>query len=215
MSLSVERFQNSQWKKSDELNFSKRTVLDMVKEGNVLDVGCGDGLLLEHLKNNSLVVSGIDISSTAVDICKERGLDCGQGDISERLPFDDNSYDNVLLIDVLEHLFQPLEVLKEARRVSRKYVFISVPNFVSLSARLQVFFGKVPENNTPRDGHVYFMTMNVIRSLLKQSGLKANEMIVNTFWEKVPAIGLLMATFKKFFPSLFALSFIIKAEKIQ
>jgi methionine biosynthesis protein MetW len=215
MSLSVERFQNSQWEKLNELNFSKRTILDMVKSGSVLDIGCGDGLLLEHLKNNGLVVSGIDISSTAINICKERGLDCIHGDISERLPFEDNLYDDVLLIDVLEHLFQPLDVLKEAERVSKKYVLISVPNFVSLPARIQVFLGNVPENNTPRDGHVYFMTLSVINSLLEKAGLKTEEIIVNTFWEKIPIIGQLMGVLKKVFPSLFALSFIIKAVKFK
>lgn len=214
MSNSVERFQDSQWEKLDEINFSKGIILDIVKEGSVLDIGCGDGLLLEYLKNKGLAVKGIDISSVAVDICKKRGLDCSHIDITERLPFKDNSYDNVLLIDVLEHLFQPFEVLKEARRVSKKYVFISVPNFVSLPARLQVLLGKIPENNTPRDGHVYFMTLSIVKSLLERSDLKMNEIIVNTFWEKVPVIGSVMKVLKKWNPSLFALSLIIKAEKI-
>lgn len=214
MSLSIERFQNSQWEKLNEINFSKRTILEMVKNGSVLDIGCGDGLLLEQLKNKGLTVSGIDISSTAINICKERGLDCIHGDISEKLPFEDNSYDSVLLIDVLEHLFQPIEVLKEARRISKGCVLISIPNFVSLPARAQVFLGRVPENNTPRDGHVYFMTMTVIQSLLKQSGFKIDEIVVNTFWEEIPIVGWGMAVLKKVFPSLFALSFIIKAVKI-
>lgn len=214
MSNPVERFQNSQWEKLDEVNFSKGVILDMVKKGSVLDIGCGDGLLLEYLKNTGLAVKGVDISSMAIDICKGRGLDCSYVDITERLPFKDNSYDNVLLIDVLEHLFQPVEVLKEARRVSKKYVFISVPNFISLPARLQVLLGKVPENNTPRDGHVYFMTLSVVKSLLERSDLKMDEVTVNTFWEKVPVISTVMKILKKSHPSLFALSFIIKAEKI-
>jgi len=211
---SVERFQDSQWQKLEKLNFSKLTIIDLVKEGNVLDIGCGDGLLLEHLKRDGLEVSGIDISSRAIDICRGRGLECVKGDITNTLPFPNESFDNVLLIDVLEHLFQPQEVLKETRRVCRKNLFISVPNFVSLPARLQVLFGKVPENNTPRDGHVYWMTWRVIQDLLTRSGFRVEEVIVNTFWEGYPVIGLIMSYLKKINPSLFALSFIIKAKKV-
>lgn len=215
MSSFIERFQNSQWKKLDEINFSKRAVLDLVREGSVLDVGCGDGLLLEQMKQKGLIVGGIDISSRAVSICKERGFDCKQGDIMETLPFEDNSYDSVILIDVLEHLFQPGEVLQEAYRVSKEHVVISVPNFVSLPARLQVLFGNVPENNTPRDGHVYWMTLNTIFSLLERADFKIEKLVTNTFWETVPVIGWLMVVLKKINPSLFALSFIIKAKKIR
>ena len=215
MSRSVEQFQDSQWRRLDELNFSKRAILSLLRKGSVLDVGCGDGLLLEHLKRRGLAVSGIDISAVALRICAERGLDCVQGDISERLPFEDGAFDSVLLIDVLEHLFQPLEVLKEAARVARKHVFISVPNFISLPARLQMLFGRVPENNTPRDGHVYFMTLSVIQALLAEAGLRSETLVVNTFWEGVPVIGRVMAIAAKLLPSLCALSFIIKAEKLD
>ena len=54
-----------------------------------------------------------------------------------------------MLLDVLEHHFEPSKLLAEAIRVSRKYIVLSVPNFNSLKARLQVLFGKVPLNNKP------------------------------------------------------------------
>lgn len=210
MSHSVEKFQNSQWVKLEKINFSKRTLIEIVKEDTVLDIGCGDGLLMEELKKKGIKIKGIDISSKAVEIAKNRGLDAIQGDITDRLPFPDKSFKSVLLIDVLEHIFQPLEVLKEAHRVSTDYVYISVPNFVSFPARLQVLFGKVPENNTSRDGHVYWMTQKVITELLEKSGFKIELLIVNTFWEKI----FFMKFLKKINPSFFGLSFIIKAKKI-
>ncbi len=209
----VERFQNSQWKRLDDLNFSKRTILDLLEEGEVLDVGCGDGLLLEYLKKQGLEVTGIDISEKAIEICRERGLTCMQGDITSTLPFVNSSFDSVLIVDVLEHLFQPLDVLREAHRITKQNVFISVPNFVSLPARLQVMFGQVPENNTAYDGHVYWMTWSVIKELLSKSGFQIEKVVLNTFWENVPIIGLVTYLLKKINPSLFALSFIIKARK--
>lgn len=209
MSHSVEKFQNSQWVKLDKINFSKRTILSLVKEGTVLDIGCGDGLLMECLKReNNIKIKGIDISSKAIEICKSRGLDCVQGDITDTLPFADNSFNSVLLIDVLEHIFQPGDVLKEAHRVCTDYVYISVPNFVSFPARLQILLGQVPENNTARDGHVYWMTKKVITDLLNKAGFEVEEIIVNTFWEKV------LKYVKNLNQSFFGLSFIIKAKKV-
>lgn len=214
MDSSVEKFQNSQWQKLKELNFSKTSVLGLISDGSVLDIGCGDGLLLEYLKKAGLQGIGVDVSSVAIDICKERGLDCRVADITNRLPFDDNSFDNVVLTDVLEHIFQPMELLREAHRVCRGYIFISVPNFASLPARLQVFFGKVPENNTPRDGHVYWMTYNVLRGLLTGAGFKIEKIQTNTFWENNMIFGPVMKMLKTIRPSLFAVSFIVKAKKI-
>jgi len=209
MSHSVEKFQNSQWVKLDKINFSKRTILGLVKEGTVLDIGCGDGLLMELLKReNNIKIKGIDISSKAVEIAKSRGLDAIQGDITDRLPFKDGEFNSVLLIDVLEHIFQPLDVLKEAHRVCTDYVYISVPNFVSFPARLQILLGQVPENNTARDGHVYWMTKKVITDLLNKAGFEVEEIIVNTFWEKV------LKYVKNLNQSFFGLSFIIKAKKV-
>lgn len=214
MGSSVEKFQDSQWRKLKELNFSKSTILKLVDVGNILDIGCGDGILLENLIKAGSRGVGIDISSEAIKICKQRGLDCSQADITEKLPFANNSFDSVILTDVLEHLFQPIEVLKEVHRVSKKYILISVPNFASLPARIQVLLGKVPENNTPRDGHVYWMTYKVITKLLSDTGFEVEKVVVNSVWESKPVIGPFFKWIKNKFPSLFALSFIIKAKKI-
>ena len=214
MGSSVEQFQNSQWQKLGRLNFSKNTILNLIDKGLTLDIGCGDGILLEHLNKKGIKGYGIDISSKAIEICSSRGIKCERADIAEKLPFADASFDNVIMSDVLEHLFQPLNVLNEAHRVCKDHLYISVPNFASFPARIQVLLGKVPENNTPRDGHVYWMTHKVIVDLLKQSSFKVETIIVNTFWENIPIIGFVMKLLKQSFPSLFALSFIVKAKRI-
>ena len=210
----IKKFQDSQWIMLKKLNFSKRIILKMVKGKSILDIGCGDGLILEQLKRKGIVVKGIDISSKANNLCRKRGLDCDQVDIANTLSFKDNSYDEVILIDVLEHLFQPHEILIEAHRVCRKNLYISVPNFVSFPARVQVFLGKTPENNTPRDGHVYWMTYKEITKLLVNTGFVVDKIVVNTFWENILIIKYIMRVLKKINPSLFGLCFVIKARKI-
>jgi methionine biosynthesis protein MetW len=215
---SIQKFQNKGWEKPlDMMYFSRRVVLKNFKEESVLDLGCGSGYLLEKLleKNTDLKISGLDISPVAIEKARAKGFDCKLFDITDTLPFENNAFDSVLLIDVLEHMFEPIEVLKEAVRVTKKYVYISVPNFVSLPARFQVMLGKVPENNTLRKGHTYWITRNVLHRLIKDCGLVIEREFVNTFWASKPILGTIMGLGVKLWPGLFGLSFVIKAKKIN
>src|SRR3989338_1598637 len=214
---SIQKFQNIGWEHPLELlGFNKKMVLDSFKENSVLDIGCGDGFLLKKLleKNKNIKALGVDISPVALGKAKENGIDTMLSDITEALPFENNSFESVLLLDVLEHMFQPETVLKEAARIAERYVYISVPNFVSLPARIQVLFGKVPENNTLRKGHIFWTTRKVLHSLIKKCGLKIEKEVYTTFWEDKLILGLVMKVLAKIKPELFTLAFAIKARKI-
>lgn len=213
---SVQKFQNIGWEYPLELlGFNKKMVLDNFKEKSVLDIGCGDGFLLKKLleKNKNIKALGLDISPVAVEKAKENGVECVLSDITEKLPFGDNSFESVFLLDVLEHLFQPEPVLQEAVRVASSYVYISVPNFVSLPARIQVLLGRVPENNTLRKGHIFWTTRKVLHALIKKCGLEIEKEVTTTFWENKPVWGQIMKLLVKIRPELFTLAFAIKARK--
>lgn len=77
----------------------------------LLDVGAGDGLIA-HL----LGATGVELDATAVRLARAHGVDVRQGDAAA-LPFGDESFDSVLLGDVIEHLEDPQPALAEARRV--------------------------------------------------------------------------------------------------
>ncbi|MBU3968908.1 methionine biosynthesis protein MetW [Patescibacteria group bacterium] len=203
--MSVEKFENEKWKgKDQQIVFRHKMALKMIGSGRVLDIGCGDGLFLEMLKN--VTSEGVDISEEGIKKCIEKGLNVFLCDFSkDRLPFSDNEFDYVVMLDVLEHLYVPEELLKEAIRVSKKYVIISVPNFSSLPARVQTLFGGVPENNRPKKGHVYWFNLKILEEMLKNNDLKIVDIKMNSFW------GLNFLT--RIFPSLFALSFILRMEK--
>jgi ubiquinone/menaquinone biosynthesis C-methylase UbiE len=98
---------------------------------SILDVGCGEGFTLLRLKDENIgkKLSGIDNSDRAISYGKKNFpfLHIKKGDVY-KLPFKDNSFDLVLCMEVLEHLDNPIEALIELRRVSRKYVLLSVPN---------------------------------------------------------------------------------------
>lgn len=212
----IKNFENKRWKGVEQtLEFRHTQTIDMIEGGQkVLDVACGDGLLMSALKKKGAFASGVDISDEAVRKCKEKGLDVSVIDIAtEKLPFQDSVFDTVTMLDVLEHIYAPEVLLKEAVRVSKKDIIISVPNFNSLPARLQILFGNVPENNRPNKGHVFWFNYGNLKKMIANEGLHISELRVNTFFEKVVAVGPVMKFLAKAFPSVFALSFVVKLEK--
>ena len=92
----------------------------------LLDVGCGTGWLAEHFSD----YTGIDGSPEAVAAAQGKGRSIIQGDVDEPLPFEDATFDGVVLKDLLEHVTDPVAVVREAHRVlkPRGRVFASSPD---------------------------------------------------------------------------------------
>lgn len=203
-------FENKRWsEKPQKMQFRHQAALSLVRAGSVLDVGCGDGLLLRKLVEKGLTVHGIDISNVAVEKCRADNLQVTQVDFSSGvLPFPEKSFTQVIALDVLEHLYDPQALLTELARVASDSVIIGVPNFSSLPARLQVLRGAVPENNAPHKGHIYWFSWRVLRGLAAQSGLSLATYKVNTVWEHVPLLNRVMRALAARWPSMFALSFV-------
>jgi len=101
---------------------------------SLLEVGCGTGRNLEFFSELGLDVTGIDSSKPMLQMAAKRlgpgaGLLLGE---ANRLAFDNNSFDIVAIITVLEFLPDPAGALKEAARVSREKVYIGVLNKASI-----------------------------------------------------------------------------------
>ncbi len=96
----------------------------------VLDIGCGGGYYLEFMNRLGLDVTGIDASPYMINLAGERlGNRCSLNrGLAEDLPYEDNEFDLVVLINTLEFLDDPLEALREAGRVANRQVFIGVMN---------------------------------------------------------------------------------------
>jgi SAM-dependent methyltransferase len=92
----------------------------------LLDVGCGTGWLAEHFSD----YTGIDGSPDAVAAAQAKGRAIIQGDVDQPLPFEDASFDGVVLKDLLEHVADPVAVVREVHRVLRPggKVFASSPD---------------------------------------------------------------------------------------
>lgn len=209
-------FYEKHWKGSDRTEgFSMKILKESVSESSILDLGCGDGAHLKVLleKDAGRRVHGVDVSVEAVERARKNGIPAEVGDISSPLRFSDDSFEAVLLLDVLEHFLEPRKLIREAARVASKSIYISVPNFVSLPARLQVLRGGVPENNSRSKGHVYWFTRTVLKKMLDDADLKVEREYTHTFWQDKPLLGVVTGAGLRFFPSVFGLSFVVRAVK--
>jgi SAM-dependent methyltransferase len=92
----------------------------------LLDVGCGGAWLGEHFES----YTGVDVSPEAVEAARTRGYEAVQIEPGAPLPFEDESFDGVVMKDVLEHAGDPVAVVDEVRRVLRAggRVFASSPD---------------------------------------------------------------------------------------
>ena len=124
------------------------------KNTRVLDVGCGDGTLMEYLKHNKKIdIRGIEISKDNVQKCLSKGLAVIEGDAEkDLLQFPDSSFDFVILSQTLQAFLSPEIVIKELLRVGKKAI-VTIPNFGFWKVRLHLLFkGTMPvTKNLPNE----------------------------------------------------------------
>ena len=118
----------------------QHTIAQLVPEGaHVLDLGCGDGALLQHLITTRRCTGyGIEIDDDNVLACVRRGVNVLQLNLHEGLKaFRDQSFDAVLQIDTLQHLRNAEVMLRETARVGRVGI-VAFPNFAHWPNRLSI-----------------------------------------------------------------------------
>jgi len=132
-------------------------IADMIRPGTrVLDVGCGDGALLEHLvRAKGVDGRGIEISQQNVNACVKRGLSVVQGDADTDLgEYPGGVFDAVILSQTIQATEKPAKVLHDMLRIGRR-VAVSLPNFGHWRVRASLLaFGKMPRTRT-LDHHWY------------------------------------------------------------
>jgi methionine biosynthesis protein MetW len=121
-------------------------IANWVEPGSqVLDVGCGDGSLLQHLKEAKQAhVYGVELADDKVLACAQKGLNVVQQNLEGGLAlFEDQSFDKVILSQTLQTIHQTARILSEIARVGKECV-VSFPNFGHWSHRSAVLLGRMP-----------------------------------------------------------------------
>ena len=131
-----------------------KIISDLIKENShVLDVGCGDGILMEYLvKEKSVNIRGIEISKTKVQNCIAKGLTIIEGNAEEDLrQFPDKSFDYVVLSQTLQAFLKPEKVIDELLRIGKQAI-VTIPNFGYWKIRLHLLLkGTMPVTRTLPD----------------------------------------------------------------
>ena len=170
-------FYENYWKIRGKAGFRPRYRIfsEWIENGSsVLDIGCGEGHLGQFLiENNHADYTGCDISEAALEIAKGRGLKTINLPVDDKLNFPDKSFDYVILSEFLEHIVNSEEVLKEAMRIAKLAVLVSIPNSAYWKFRLELLFGSSPKQwvISPKE-HLRFWSISDFNKTINSLGFK-------------------------------------------
>ena len=184
-----------------------RITADIIQPGSsVLDIGCGDGLVLQMLNSMKTVDAyGVDISPLAVKALKKRGFKGAVADISQKKVIDKlPKCDYILLLDIIEHLQFPEKLMINLKDKFRKGIIVNIPNTACYISRLRLLFGKTPAQWLYFPGeHIRFWSITDFKWWCKLLGYRVvrHKSVFGTF------------ILKDIFPNLFSSSQIFLIEK--
>ena len=170
-----------QYKLSDRYS-SHSVILSLLPphgSGRVLDVGAAHGYLGAELEKRGFRVTGIEGDAALARSAAERCSEVFHADLDGPLPELTGTFDYILYGDVLEHLRDPLRVLRAFNRVLQRdgVVIISVPNVANIYVRLQLMMGRFePADRGILDRtHLHFYTRKSFLRLVDDAGLQATK----------------------------------------
>ena len=183
------------------------------KESSVLDLGCGDGEILNILSREwGSTVLGVEINQGNINKCIQSGLNVIHQNIDEGLEnFSDNSFDIVIMSQTIQVLKEPKKALQEVTRIGNESI-VTIPNFGYWTTRIDLLLsGKMPVTGTlPNTWHdtdnIHLCTIKDFENLCSECGIDIRE---KCFFNKFGKGGLLA----KVAPNLFATTAMYKISK--
>lgn len=195
----TEDFYDKVWLRSKRAKIYgfRKIAANMVSSNKlVLDVGCGDGLISEHLIKKGFRVVGIDIAVSGLKQAKYRGVSCVRCS-AYHLPFKENSFDSVMMSEILEHLDTPENALLEMRRAveHNAQLVVTVPNSGYWIYRLKCLFGATQKEAQGNPTHVQFFSFRSLEALLSRLGFRIKKVVGIT---EIPKAGFFVGHYVQF-----------------
>jgi methionine biosynthesis protein MetW len=155
--------------------------------GRLLDVGCGNGNVMEIAKHKFDEAHGCDISETVLESAKNKGILTTCIDLNTSyLSYQNECFDTVTCLEVLEHMFNPIKLLREIYRVLslEGQLILTTPNiryFKNINKLL--LRGKFPHTTTDTfvwgGGHLHYFTRKDLAFLLREAGFEKMRFHIN------------------------------------
>ncbi len=161
-------------------------------KGKTLDIGCGYGELRQYLPENSSYV-GLDISESFIKKLKDQGTQAHKIDVSSQtLPFSDDTFDTVIIGEILEHLENPVFALKEAKRILKKEGKIvgDVPNDAESFRNVIIHSFKAPNIKNIDRSHINAFGIRELINLLYRCGFDIK--VIKKICCEIPKIHLML-----------------------
>ncbi|MBS3158444.1 class I SAM-dependent methyltransferase [Candidatus Woesearchaeota archaeon] len=152
--------------------------MDLGKELNILDVGCSKGFIARSLQNSKYRFYGIEIDKDDIMSAKKYYKEIRSINLDNEKPaYKEGFFDIIILADIIEHLKDPDSIIRHFKKFLKKdgIMIISVPNVANAYVRLKLLFGmfEYEEKGIMDKTHLRFFTLNSIKRLCKESGLRA------------------------------------------
>ncbi|MCX7927089.1 MAG: class I SAM-dependent methyltransferase [Candidatus Omnitrophica bacterium] len=183
--------------KKEKRNLLREMIIKLcsnLARGKILDIGTGDGEYAKQLYDMGFEVVACDIDNSRFKYLDY--LPFRKCDITKVLPFADESFDIVLLVEVIEHLRNPYEVLQNIHRVIKPngFLIISTPNILSIKSRIRYllegnyeYFREPPleQSRNPKANifnlHIFAYRYHELEYLLCNSGFKIDEIFTSVY----------------------------------
>lgn len=148
----------------------------------LLDIGCGEGNVTELYRiRKGCETHGIELSDLAIERAVARGVQPAKWDLNEYpYPFADASFDVATMVDVVEHVINPLALLRESRRILKDggRAVVCVPNFARLGNRARLLFRGDPRDILHWGGygdgmeHLHWFTQPKLKAFMQEAGFR-------------------------------------------
>lgn len=179
-----------------------------IPEGeSILDIGCGGDLTIMPLWEKYKTVYGIDISKTIIERTQKEfgdkpGIHLAVGDINEYINLPGESFDTIIAVAVMEHIFDPYHLMKECHRMLKTegLLIVAVPNIAWLGNRVRLLLGILPVTSTGEGwdgGHLHYFTRGSLKKLFQQEGFNVSKILwggpSRKFWGSLLSQDILVA----------------------